>query len=215
MRKVLYFIALLTCILSINCGLTQYKYTYTNNHAPAASYPKRIIPIYIDKSFSDQDKLSIDNAIGQWNYVLNGQIILHVNSYEFDMEPEVIRRAQQENAFLFLKVNSDFPGIPDDMPQQLCKVTPKCQLTLAWVDRIGGSVMKIVRDRVGSADIQYIALHEIGHLLYLQHVNKKESLMYPTYNRFGYLCIDYESALKVSKTYGLDFQYMNYCNAKY
>ena len=215
MRKLVFLITLIISILFLNCHLVQYKYDYTNNRAQPSVPTKRTIPIYVDKEFSTQDKLAIDNAIGQWNYVLNGQIVLKVVSYSFDMEPAVIRQAQRENAFLFLKVTSDAPGIPDDMPPAKCRITPNCGLTLAWTDRIGGTIMKVVRDRISGEDVEYVVLHEIGHLLYLSHVPEKDSLMYARYDRFRYLCIDRDSALKVSKTYGLDFNHMNYCVGKY
>lgn len=215
MRQLLYFAVILLCLLSVSCNSIHYKYIYTDNRTPAGLTPKRVVPIYVDKQFSNQDKLSIDNAVGQWNYVLNGQIVLTVVDYNFDMEPEVLKRAQKEHAFLFLKVHSDFPGIPDDLPESKCRVTPNCSLTLAWVDRIGGTVMKVVRNRINADDMQYVVLHEVGHLLYLQHDKDPKSLMYHQYSKFGYLCVDRDSALRVAKVYALDFNHMNYCSTKY
>jgi hypothetical protein len=215
MRKVIVFILFALTLIIVTSSCFQYKYTYTNNIALANVQPKRIIPIYVDKHFAVQDKLAIDNAVAQWNYVLNGQMVLTIVNYNFDMEPELIKQAQTDHAFLFLRINSDMPGIPDEVPQERCRVTPGCKFTLAWVDRIGGTVMKVVRDRMDSSDVEHIVLHEIGHMLYLSHDKDKNSLMFPYYSKFAYLCVDHKSAERVSLRYGLNFNHMNYCVGKY
>jgi hypothetical protein len=169
----------------------------------------------VDKEFSDDDKLSIDNAVSQWNYVLNGQIELKVVNYQFDMEPELILKSQTDRGWLILKVNSDNLTIPDDLPYQQCLRTAGCAPTLAWCDREGGSVMKLVRDRMESNHVETVTLHELGHLLLLTHVNDINSLMYPRYNQLRYLCIDATSAMKVAVNYNLDTRAINYCINRY
>lgn len=215
MRKILnlLFIVLGFCILT-DCGAPQRRFIYTTNTSPPTTITKRVIPIYVDRTFSTQDKLAIDNSINQWNYVLNKQIVLVVITYDFDMEPELIQQAQRDNGFLFLKVDSDNLTIPDDMPVEQCRHTPGCALTAAWTDRLGGSVLKIVRDRIAAKDVEYIVLHEIGHLFYLQHVPDSRLLMYET-NQHQPVCIDQDAAYKVAVTYGLDTIHMNYCTYFY
>ena len=184
--------------------------------APPTTVTKRFVPIYVDTTFSTGDKLAIDNAVNQWNYVLNKQIILKVVSYNFDMEPELIKRAQLEHGWLFLKVSNDNSTIPDDLPLQQCLHTPGCKPTLAWADRVGGSVVKVVKDRVGTEYVETVMLHEIGHLLYLSHnESDTNSLMYPNYNKLRYLCIDRDSVTKVAARYDLDVTIMNYCLSRY
>lgn len=211
---ILFIILCISCIFITNCDFIQYKYIYTSKTNPNIK-PKYIIPIFVDKNFSNQDKMNIDNAINQWNYVLNGQMILQVLSYEFDMQPNLIIEIQNRNGFLLLKVDRNTPNIPDSMSENKCKQITHCKYTLAWADKIGGNVIKVVRDRINEDDLQYLILHEIGHLLYLTHVNNKESLMYSSYTKYGYLCVDQDSASKVANNYGLDIKQMNYCLHKY
>jgi hypothetical protein len=216
MRKLFYLLLLaLTVVSGINCDIIQYKYTYTDNVSLIPLIMKRYIPIYVDKEFSSNDKLSIDNAINQWNYVLNGQIELKVVNYQFDMEPDLILASQTNQGWLILKVNSDNLTIPDDVPYQQCLRTAGCAPTLAWCDRAGGSVMKIVRDRMSSNNVETVTLHELGHLLSLTHVDDINSLMYPRYNKLRYLCVDASSAMKVAANYSLDTRTINYCLNKY
>lgn len=216
MHKLLYLLSFIVAIFSTNCLLIQHKYTYTNSPISTTSITKRYIPIYIDTTFSADDKLAIDNAIAQWNYVLNKQIVLHVATYNFDMEPLLIQKAQQEQGWLFLKVDNDNSTIPDDLPLQQCIHTRGCKPTLAWTNRVGGSVVKVIKDRMNTSDVESVMLHEIGHLLYLAHnETDKGSLMYPSYSKLGYLCVDRESAMKVAKTYALDVTSINYCISRY
>jgi hypothetical protein len=216
MRKAWHLLLLTLAIFGMNCNYIQYKYTYTTNMAPLTTVTKRFVPIYVDKTFSTDDKLAIDNAVNQWNYVLNKQIILKVVSYDFDMEPELIKKAQLEHGWLFLKVNNDNLTIPDDLPLQQCLHTVGCKPTLAWSDRVGGSVVKVVKDRVSTEHMETVMLHEIGHLLYLAHDKDDiNSLMYPNYNKLRYLCVDHNSVVKVATYYNLDITTMNYCLARY
>ena len=214
MRKVVGFVLLLLGLLATtNCGSIPYRPTYTN-HIPSETNPKLTIPIYIDKTFSSQDKLSIDNAINQWNYVLNGQMSLRVASYDFDMEPNILLEAQYKRAFLILKVDSDNYAIPDDIYYKRCAKIKGCTHTLAWCDRVGGSVMKLIRDRMDPEDVQPVLLHEIAHLLSVSHTKNKRSLMFPEYSKTGYLCVDYDTAKQVAATYDLNIERMNYCTHK-
>jgi len=215
MQKMLYLLLLTLSIVSLNCSYIQYKYTYTNNGAFVGS-TKRNIPIYIDKTFSTTDKLAIDNAISQWNYALNGQIKLRVVNYNFDMEPTLIMQSRRGQGWLILKVNSDNYAIPDDVPYKQCKLIKGCVSTLAWADRVGGSVIKVIRDRISADAVETITLHEMGPLLSLTHNEADlESLMYPRYGKLRYLCIDYDSVMRVANAYGLNLSLMNYCVTRY
>jgi hypothetical protein len=151
-RIVVGFVLLAFCLLTTGCGLIQHRPIYTARK-PSEVIPKLTIPVYIDKTFSSDDKTSIDNAINQWNYVLNDQMSLRVVSYDFDMEPNILLEAQAKRVFLILKVDSDNYAIPDDVPYKQCMKTKGCTWTLAWCDQVGGSVMKVIRDRMDPEDI--------------------------------------------------------------
>ena len=213
MKKVFYFFLFVISILNINCNLLQTQSKYTNIIQDNVK-TKRYIPVYVDKTFSESDKLAIDQSIKEWNYVLNGQIVIEVVSYNFDMEPELILKARNANGFLILNVDSSNSAIPDEQTSGTLTAANKGKV-LAWCDRIGGNVMKVVRDRITTDDIKYIMLHEIGHLLGAQHVDDNQSLMYPYYSKIGYLCVDGGTARVIADRYNLNFAIMNYCIAKY
>lgn len=214
-RKLLLFLTFISAIILYGCGPTPFNHTYTAVPSNPNLQVKRYVPIYIDKEFSVEDKLAIERAIEQWNYVLNGQIVLRVTTYNFDMEPELILQSQQEKGWLFLKVDSLNSTIPDKYPLEQCRHISGCTITLAWVNEINGNVMKLVRDRMKSDDVEYVVLHEISHLLGNPHNNDRASLMYPHYSKFSYYCVDGDSAFRVARLYGLDKRYINFCHSKH
>lgn len=198
-------------IFLISCSHLQYKHYYTNN--PQLATNIKTINIYIDKNFTKEDQKFIIKGISQWNYALNNQMLLNIIDYNFDMEPLKIKKAIEDGSFLILKVNSDNLELPDKINPEKCKNNKTCSHTLAWCDKIGGNTIKIVRDRISHQEnLEYITLHEIGHLLYLSHQPKdNNSLMYPYFSDFSYSCIEYESIIKVSEKYNLNQDYLNYC----
>lgn len=191
-------------ILLFGCSSDQKLIRYTNNYS-SNTEPKRIIQVYIDKEFTITDKQLAAQAIYQWNYVLNGQIILNIKDYNFDMEPNTLIDIKNHGDFVILKIDSNNPMIKDQCDTNLC------EQTLAWTDRFGGTTIYIIRDRILSTKLDFVILHEIGHLFYLHHVPNPKSLMYK-YTQFNYnTCIDYDSAYKVAINYNLNFATMNYC----
>jgi hypothetical protein len=146
--------------------------------------------IYVDKGFGRGDRIEINRAIEQWNYVLNGFLYLRVESWEYEMEPV--------EGYLFLKIDHTVSFIPVASTGE----------TLAFVDTIGGRLLYLVRDRLGNEDVYPIMLHEIGHLLGAKHGQK---LMLPIYDRAEYQCIDGETVSAVAQHNGYDFSKMNHC----
>jgi hypothetical protein len=165
--------------------------------------PIRVIPIWIDKEFGQADKLAIDDAIGAWNYAMNGYIRLKVVDTDFDMEIPKIVQQVRENGWLFMKVKSDNPLVPTDN---------KGFWTIGFCEQIGGHHMYLVRDRLKNEDIFGVTLHEIGHLMGSGHVG--ERLMYPHYSRARFQCIDAVTVYAVAKYNGLRADRLNFCMDK-
>lgn len=172
-------------------------YTYTNKPYHATI---RTIPIWVDKNFGNLDQLSIDDAIHQWNYALNGYIKLIVVDTHFDMEINKIEERNRTNGWFFLKIDSKNTMIPS---------TEEGYKTIGFCDRIGGKFMYIVRDRLSNEEVFGVVLHEAGHLGGVDHVG--EDLMYKHYSLAGYQCIDYETIKAVSLYQGLPVNELNYC----
>jgi hypothetical protein len=183
----------------IGCGSGLTPYHYVNNFH-RVEVPTKVIPIYIDKDFGNGDLIAIDNAIKQWNYALNGYIELEVMTTKFDMSPMTIKRCQEGNCWIILKINSSSYLVHDSGP---------FRVTLAYCNCVGGYVMYMIRDRMENDDVYPIMLHELGHLLGSEHTSV--GLMYPTYSKEAYRCINYNAMLNVAIYNGLSIERLNYC----
>ena len=199
MKVNLLFIIILCMAIISGCLHSSYQYTRTTRILDARAYH---LPIYIDKNFSSEDRITIDDVINQWNYVLNGHVIIYAETYEFDMEPESITKALNQG-LLILKINSKSTFLPgDDAPNHRI---------LAWVDSIGGHKMWVVRDRIYSqSKLQNTMLHELGHILGVDHINVDDSIMAEADP--GMPCIDKLSAYAAAKYWRLLSTQVNYCN---
>jgi hypothetical protein len=187
-----------TGCLSKTDRLGQFQYVHRE---PYAGVPVRVIPIVIDKNFGEYDKVSIDDAINQWNYVLNGYIKLNVVNSNFDMEINEIKQQKMLNGWLVLKIDSNNTIIPTSK-------TPNYRV-LGFCNQVAGNHMYLVRDRLKNEDVFGVSLHEIGHLLGSEHNNDK--LMYEHYTALGYQCIDYMAIKAVAEYQNLPIERMNYC----
>jgi hypothetical protein len=188
------------CFLS--CSPWHTSFSYIRSPAPHQEIAQRQIPIWIDKNFGDADQISLQTAIDQWNYALNGYIVLQVASTGFDMETYPMLEARAGRGWLFLKINSDNAIVAfHDRPH----VT-----TLAVVDNIGGNTLYLIRDRVQNDQVTGLAMHEMGHLLGARHV-EGDDLMTPIYNSDDYRCIDYLTIKQVATFQHLPLENLNYC----
>lgn len=186
------------CYAYLEPHLGQFVYTTQNSEGET----KREIKIWIDGDFGEEDKLEIDNAIRAWNYSLNGQIKLVVVDTNFHNEPEKVIEQIRQNGWLILKINSRAPLVAKEKDNRV-----------GFADRIGGTHIYLVRDKLFSVDVFGITLHEIGHLMGSGHIG--ERLMHKTYSRFKFQCIDIETIKEVAKYQRIDINKMNYCMDKY
>ena len=201
-RGLVILMAMLACMFS--CGHQVKQFHYINSGA-ATSIPIKTINVWIDKDFGEADQLAIDDAIMQWNYALNGYVVLKVVSTKFDMEPEIIRTVLNGGGWLLLKIREPNPMI-DDGPTQNGK--PKFY-TLAWANQIGGNRVYFIRNRIKGEWMTGIALHELGHLLGAEHDDVY--LMQPHFNWEDYRCVDYEALKRVAAYQHLPLGRLNYC----
>jgi len=175
-------------------------YTYTHKERYTGP-PVREIPIWIDKHFGEADKVEIDKAVDAWNFAMNGYVVLKVVDTNFDMEVPKIVDQVNRGGWLFMKIDSTNKMIPDRKE--------KGYWTIGFVERVGGSHMYLVRDRLGNDDVFGVTLHEIGHLMGSPHVGRR--LMYPHYSRARFQCIDYATQVKVAAHFEVPLGGLNYC----
>lgn len=182
------------------CNLTP-NYYYTR--IPPNPTIKTIITVRIDKTFSYDDKVGIDNALNTWNYALNNYIAFRVVSTDFDMEPDDIKHAYMENSLLILKIDSSNSIVPSSKTGGD---------VMAFTNEVGGRQIFVVRDRIWDEKTLYdVMLHEIGHSLGCDDLHNKRALMNAQLYTDYAQCVDYDAVVQVAKYQRLDPAHLNYC----
>jgi hypothetical protein len=209
MKKMWLLLALLAFAVFVGTGCALFKSLtrepllgqYDYIHAPPyAGMPNREIPIWISHDIGAADQIEISKAVEQWNFVLNGYVHLSIVDTHFDMEVSKITESVKQGGWLIMQIDGHSSLIPIAKPGLW---------VLAFVDRIGGSHMFLVRERFGNEDLFGITMHEIGHLLGSPHLGHK--LMYPTFSKYRYQCVDFETAAAVAEHQGIRPEDLNYC----
>lgn len=180
-------------------------YRYTLHLTERSQVPVRIINIWIDQDFGSADLIAIGEAVNQWNYALNGYIVLKIVDTHFAMEVEKINQQIRDNGWLIIKIRSDQAGtdfIPKSADGFYC---------IGFTERIGGNHLYLIRDRLTNQDVMGVALHEMGHLLGAGHIVK--GLMQPHHTLQSSQCIDQNSLIQVAEANRLLIDKLNWCVA--
>lgn len=188
------WLLLVLSLLIVDCRSVEYIYTAK---APVSETKRPEIPVWVDHTFGEVDRLAIDDAINTWNFVLNGNRKLRVVSWSFNMQPSEILDANQSDGLLILKISKTDQRVwPGD---------------LAWVDHIGGRVVYVVREHLPRGeDLKPVMLHELGHILGAEHRNG-DNLMNPKFDRHMYQCVDEQTAGQVARKQFILLDDMNFC----
>lgn len=179
------------------CGPTHFQYT----RFPGEEIPSRIISVYIDKNFSEDDLINIDNSIMRWNYALNGHILMRIISIKYIFNYEDRDYVYNNHGLIIHRVDSYYEGIPK---------SKKGIKAIAWTDMINGHEIFIVRDQLTGEDIFSVMLHELAHYLGADH-RDENGLMNRIYTPINYMCIDLGTVKQVAVANGLNANKLNYC----
>lgn len=198
----------LSLILVVNGCLPTFvppAYYYTHQTYLEGVAPVRDIPVYLDTAFTQQEQMDIQRAVDQWNFALNGRVVIHLVSTSFDMGLSDINQAMSHHGWIIHKIHQDNMLIPAGTVQSDGSLHDVC----AWVDHIGGMEMWIISEKVQPTWMFGVAMHEIGHLLGAEHQGKL--LMSPVFNMYHYQCVDRATMQQVAVYLGLDLGQVNYC----
>lgn len=146
----------------------------------------RRIPIWISYEFGSADVIAISSAIDHWNRSLNGSIRLEVVDIVFNEEGEKVVEQIRERGWIIRKIGTE--GLPNVGVGYNC---------VGFADKIGGSHIYIVRERLDNDEVFGVVMHEIGHLLGAGHVG--HGLMQAHFRKVDSQCIDYDSAMAVKQ----------------
>jgi hypothetical protein len=217
MRSFWQLISLILIGLMTSCGGVQY-WTYTTNNTPSYITHPVYIPVWIDQSFTGTQVEEIRAAIKEWNYVLNGHIVIYLaekkamgsdkKMYNYPDSFVSFEHGQAiENQCKKIGLGWVIYNIPSTDKHYDKNIGSS---VLAYVEREDEHSIVIISDRFGSRSMKDIVMHEIAHLLGADHVNAP-SLEYPYYSQYQYSCIDKITVAQVAKKRDIPFEQLQYC----
>ena len=193
----------------IGCSSVR-MYSYHSVPPVKNNQHQRVYPVYIDKSFPEDQQKVIASVINEWINVLNGNMVIEVVSKDIDSQDEiqlmelVIQMRQEREGLVMLNLTHN-----DDL---ISGVVEETDGTLAFVNALGNraNFMVVISDRIGRKNLHKILLHEFGHAFGANHTNA-QSLMYPYYSGVQMDCVDKITVAQVANYHGFNFNTMNYC----
>lgn len=181
---------------------------YTVNPEPVeGTFVYREDPVWIDDTFSINEKGEIKAALAEWNYALNGYRKFIVVDDKWDTNDRTPVDFSNRS-YLGLEIvavgDADVPPTDDGDNHGV----------LAWVPGLYNHRLYIVEDRIGTRNLKSIVLHEVGHVLGMDHIAITESLMNASYQH-GSSCIDKVTIMLLGSDASdgdYDYHNMNWCS---
>jgi hypothetical protein len=138
-------------------------------------------------AFTDEQRAKILRAVNEWNVALNGKLRF-----------ELLADANQSPIWAIVAVTHS--------PRR--RDTETLGLTLPFPK--GGGVVLIHLDQIGRRDVGAVTLHELGHVLGLQH-DGSHRLMAAFYSGREQKCVDYPAMAQVATLHHLELRELKWC----
>jgi hypothetical protein len=179
-------------------GSTDNGYQYTDH--PSRVSTGRVVALYVDRDFGENERQRIVSAMRQWNYALNGSVRFTAKLLPEDPSSSEIAQIKRSGGWIVAKVDSSHPITQRGEGRQALAVT---------VGGSGGGFVYVIGDRIGRRDLTGVVMHEFGHVLGAGHDG--HGLMAPVYNANSGHCIDRDAAALVANAQHLQLSQMNWC----
>lgn len=166
--------------------------TYTHNKGGAARLDvekAKVVKVRLSGDFSAKEQADIADAIVEWNHTLNGYL-------RFERDDSGDR-----SGLTIVRVPDK--GLPLNGPTAQ-------RLAATMRGRDDGGAIVVYGDRIGTYDLRRIVLHEIGHLLGLEH-DERSDLMFPRYFHSRQACIDRATVEMLAAQRSWQIEKMNWC----
>lgn len=126
--------------------------------------------IYLERTFYDDEVVHVIKAAMEWYDVTNGQVV-------FDIKVLPQNNIMIGDAVVFMNVTPDNPEI-------MVLDNKYHYTTLGYTNSVDGlSYVLFVDERIPDSDYEMVMMHEMGHVLGLEHIEGEEgwnTLMFPT-----------------------------------
>lgn len=173
---------------------------YTNRPSRAAR--TEIIAIQIDHQFGPSEQSKVLRAIEEWNYALNGYIRFEVTSTSFGAAVPNSMPAASRSSKNWVIAHAVGRGQDRGNAGDVLALTQR-------LPGFGG-LMILYDDAIGRADLGNIVLHELGHVLGLEH-DPATRLMSANYLTDRQGCIDEATVTALAALEGLPVNELNWC----
>lgn len=157
-----------------------------------------VISLQLDGTFAAHERARIAHAVRAWNHVLNGFVRFEVagaaEGGEGSAQSWLIAPARQPS----LRRGID--------------------LTLALTQPVpsGGGAIVLYVNRLGGRDLGAVLLHELGHVLGLNHENDnggEGGLMSAYYSAHAQSCVDRRTVARIAAGRRLPLEQLNWCQS--